>query len=446
MGDVDGDGDVDIVCGNEGSRYGPQNRLYLNDGAGTYADATAARLPTDTDDTVALALEDLDGDGDLDLILGNGSSGDQQNRAYLNDGAGTFVDVTSQRMPLHSDSHSCCGRGRRGWRRRPRHPLREWPVLRRQQNRLYLNDGSGTFADVTGKHMPADSDRSYAAKLSDVDGDSDLDIVVGNGAFTGQQNRIYLNDGTGSYADATAGALPIGPDSTEALAVEDVDGDGDRDIVFGNYLQNRLLLNDASGTFADATARRLPIDSDWSTALALGDVDEDGDLDIVFGNVGSNRLYLNDGYGTLIDVTATRMPIESNRTHAVVFGDIDGDGDLDIVFGNVGSNRLYLNDGSGTFTDSTASGMPADTPTSSTLTLAMADVDGDGDLDLVFGNSGAAEPALSQRRPRQVRRCHRDTHADGRGLHVCHRRRRRRRRRRLRPRLRERFTESALSQ
>ena len=105
--------------------------------------------------------------------------------------------------------------------------------------------------------------------------------------------------------------------------------------------------------FDELPKRHMPPDSEWTHAVALGDVDGDGDPDLVFGNGDypsgqrgqRNRLYLNDGSGTFTDAFILRMPLNSAVTHAVALGDVDGDGDPDLVCGNhVGiENRLNLN-------------------------------------------------------------------------------------------------------
>ncbi|HLQ38765.1 MAG TPA: FG-GAP-like repeat-containing protein, partial [Planctomycetota bacterium] len=258
------------------------------------------------------------------------------------------------------------------------------------------------FTDATASRMPVGIYRTTSLALGDVDGDGDLDLVVGNGGINAvwEQSRLYLNNGTGTFTDVTASRMPAGSYDTTSLALGDVDGDGDLDLVVGNYwgTQSLLYINNGTGTFTDATASRMPAGSYSTTSLALGDVDGDGDLDLVVGNQGNpggqSLLYLNNGTGTFTDATASRMPVGSYITNSLVLGDMDGDGDLDLVVGNSsyysGQSLLYLNNGTGTFTDATASRIPAGYY--NTNSLALGDVDGDGDLDLVLGND--ARPSL----------------------------------------------------
>jgi len=391
VGDVDGDLDLDFVVAN-GARQ--QNRLYLNDGQGRFTEAAVGRFPVDADATLALALGDIDGDGDLDVALANSG----QNRLYVNDGFGGFADLTAQRLPAHSDGSYAVAFGdldRDG----------DLDLLIGNsfgQNRLYRNDGAGVFTDATAGRLPADIDLTHGVSLGDVDGDLDLDIVFASSRFLpGQgQNRLYLNDGSGLFADASA-QLPAIAEDTQAIDLVDVDGDGDLDVISGNEMlrigptpfprPNRLDFNDGRGNFADGTATALPFDEHNARALAVGDVDGDGDLDLLEGGM-QERLLLNDGLGTYVDASAVQLPAITDDTLGVALGDIDGDGDLDFVTANRGQNRLYLNDGRGTFTDVTVAQLPAVTDES--RGVALGDVDGDGDLDLITANDDGQQNRL----------------------------------------------------
>ena len=136
-------------------------------------------------------------------------------------------------------------------------------------------------------------------------------------------------------------------ENTTSVALGDVDGDGDLDLVRGNYLQGVTLCLNIGGTFSSTPAWTAPR-GEVTYGVALGDVDGDGDLDLVLGNYNQQAtLYLNTG-GTF-----TNPPVLIGRvefTRSVALGDMDGDGDLDLVRGNSpGYATLYLNNGSGTF-------------------------------------------------------------------------------------------------
>jgi len=398
LGDVDGDGDLDVFVGNFG-----QSRLHFNDGLGTFTDVTSSNLPVLSNNTTAVALGDVDGDGDLDSYLGNGGNPGWQNRLYLNSGTGLFTDVTGTNLPAMTDKTNGVTLGDVDGDGDLDALVANTGSAFGGQNRLHLNGGTGDFTDATATHLPALLDDSTAVALADVDGDGDLDALLSNNGFPASvegQNRLYLNPGTGIYTDATSWNLPALLDITTAVAVGDMDGDEDLDAFVGNAAhpglpvgQNRLYRNGGAGFFTDVGTTNLPLLTDDTRAVALGDVDGDGDLDAYIGNLGQSRLLLNGGTGTFTDATASSLPTLVENTTALALGDVDGDGDLDALVGNLGQqNRLYLNGGAGAFRDFTATHLPA--LADPTNAVALGDVDGDGDLDALVGNGSYPFPPL----------------------------------------------------
>ncbi|MBC8328475.1 MAG: VCBS repeat-containing protein [Planctomycetes bacterium] len=381
-GDVDGDGDLDLVYGN-GSGWGSQSRLLLADGSGVFTDVTGTHLPVDSESTRTVAFADLDQDGDLDLLLGNGVEygGAQQNRIYLNDGSGHFVDATSARLPAWPDETCALGVG----------DLDGDGDLDLYfgnvgRNRLLLNDGQGVFQDVSVSYLPPDSEETKAVSVADVDGDGDLDVLAGNGIYSNEQSRLYLNDGSGRLADATSTHLSAGPAKCRVTLLTDLDADGDPDCWMGLRGQDVVLANDGTGRFFPSPGLHAPVDPGDTHWASSGDLDADGDADLVLARVGQNRLLLNSGAGEMVDVTTPGFPADADDSRACLLHDLDGDGDPDLVFGNDGQDRLYRNRGDGSFEDVTAVSFPVDG--SQTAEIAVGDVDADGDPDLLIGCSG----------------------------------------------------------
>ena len=234
------------------------------------------------------------------------------------------------------------------------------------------------FSVLPGAEFPGDTDETSSVALGDVDGDGDLDVMFGSWTHS---NRLYRNDGYGIFVDVSATSLPVDADFTEAVAFGDVDGDGDLDLVCGNQgQQDRLYENDGMGGFIDVTAGRMPADAALTPFVELADLDGDGDLDMLLS--GPLRLYDNNGAGQFVDVTAARLPAVWLH-YGFALGDVDADGDLDLV---AAGYLLLRNDGSGTFADDSAGNMPM--VFGNGQVNVLGDVDGDGDLDLLGNNHG----------------------------------------------------------
>ena len=365
-GDYDSDGDLDLIAGNGQFPLGQRLQLYRNDGR-LLGELTLTSVWSSTIalDTWSVAWGDADGDGDLDLAVGNRDN--QPNQLYRNN-RGTLAASAARVLSETQQNRSLAWGDVDG-----DNDLDLAVGSNIQPNRLYRNEGGV----LTPAWTAAATDTTFSVAWGDVDGDGDLDLAVGNNF---QPNRLYRNNN--GTLTATSVWTSTEADATTSLAWGDVDNDGDLDLAVVNFRQpNRLYRND-NGTLT-ASGVWTSTESDWTTSVAWGDVDGDGDLDLAVGNNGqSNRLYRNDD--GMLTATAVWASAEIGATSSLAWSDVDNDGDLDLAVGNTNAqaNRLYRNEGR----TLTTSAVWSSNEIESTTSVAWGDADGDGDLDLVVGN------------------------------------------------------------
>lgn len=348
IGDIDNDGDMDILWAN-GQGYSAagaplQLRVYINNGNGVFTDESNARAAEQLFIARGVELGDVDDDGDLDAIIAQDFS--RQPQILINNGSGFFTNETAARFPVillgsargqladvdndgDLDAYFINGGASR------------WGT---GMGRLFINNGSGFFTDETVARMPNQTvSEPQDCIFGDIDGDFDLDLRIGSTASN--QGRIYKNNGAGVFSIATAPS----DNNTYSYDFGDMDGDGDLDMLGANSnpvnLNSELLLrNNGSGTYSSVTFPIATIDDNDSKFI---DIDNDGDRDLVIASLGSTeRFYTNNGTGTytLLNGVITAVADASLDIKAA---DLNGDGRLDLVTaqGESGSfvNRIYMN-------------------------------------------------------------------------------------------------------
>jgi len=385
--DFDNDGLLDIMT----STMDPckSARYFHNDGNGVFSDYTDRAGLAGQLGGLNMVQSDYNNDGWMDVLIMRGgwlgTDGRMRMSLLENNGDGSFTDVAhrsglgSTAYPSQSaswgdydndgdlDLYSCnesITHGRIGVDRVT------FP------GQLFRNNGDGTFTDVAVEAGVTNARYCKGSTWGDYDNDGDLDLYLSN---TGDDNRLYRNDGRGRFRDVARELGVTGPVYSFPTWFWDYDNDGWLDLFVSGYrgdvadvasdylglptagARHRLYRNDGAGGFVDVSREsgisrvHLPMGANF------GDLDNDGFPDLYMGTgnpsfetIVPNVMYRNDRGLRFQDVTFSGGFGHLQKGHGVAFGDLDRDGDQDI-FAQMGgaypagafSNALFANPGHG---------------------------------------------------------------------------------------------------
>ncbi|MDA0813210.1 MAG: FG-GAP-like repeat-containing protein [Verrucomicrobia bacterium] len=447
IGDVDGDSvaDVYLTCGPR------RNRLYRGLGGLKYSDVTqTAGVPGTEAWTAGATMVDIDGDGDLDIYVCNYEA---PNLLYVNDGKGKFVE-RAEAFGLAVDDASLmaafcdydldgdldcfvmtCDFKRAGGRP-SKHPVvkegnswkvapgfeKYYDIVRRgpgqvafvnagREDYLFRNDGAATngqvrFTDVSKSAGISGRDRGNSVTWWDYNEDGLPDIYVGNDFK--DADRLYHNNGDGTFKDVIREVAPHTPWFAMGADVGDLDGDGRLDLLVADmagtshyrskttmgemgtnrpfllsaiprqYMHNVLYVNKGANRLADVSFMAGLGYSDWSWAVKISDFDNDGLPDVFFTNGVSrnfnnsdiqrsseeiydqtewdfyesyptreeqNLAFRNHGAVKFKDASKEWGLDHTGMSYSSATGDLDGDGDLELIVASLDEPVIvYRND------------------------------------------------------------------------------------------------------
>jgi hypothetical protein len=387
--DIDNDGDIDLVVG----EYWGNINYFQNDGFGVFTELSGVLNPFDAILVWYYSspdFADFDDDGDLDLFIGDG---DGYISYYQHDGL-SFIEQTGNANPFDGIDFGDVVS-----------PVMidvdldgDFDLVAGTYNDLflrYLRNDAGTFSEKRGTLSPFEGIQViYHAKpiFADIDGDANLDLVIGDMAGTISYYKDTLNGFIPKVgAENPFAGIDVGIASTPAMG--NFDDDGDLDLFVGDKYGTILYYKNNAGTYVQQTGADNPmngVDVGAYSDPVLVDFDNDNDLDLVVGNYNGTINYFRNDEPVFAELTGAVNPfngIDVGFYSSPALVDFDNDGDLDLVVGNNNGTINYFRNDEPVYTELTGADNPFNGIDIGYFSApALVDLDNDGDFDLYLGD------------------------------------------------------------
>lgn len=321
--DFDNDGYTDILLlrgGWRGYKGKVSNALFHNNGDNTFTDVTKkSGLDQKQFPSLTAAWADYDNDGDLDLYIGNQTT--IIGNDFIFHRFGRVENATSYEI---------------------------YP------SQLFNNNGNGTFNEVSKKAGVSNNENAVGVSWGDYNNDGYVDLYVSN---MDAANKLYKNNGNGTFTDVAEMLVVTNPRFSFSTWFWDYNNDGnldlfvsDREDHHNDLKYNVIYLNDGNGNFKDVSEELGFISPIGPMGANFEDINNDGWKDIYLGNghmfnyaLAPNAMFLNESGDTFRDISKSVGVDFIERGHGVAFGDIDNDGDQDIFhqLGGAFDNDAY---------------------------------------------------------------------------------------------------------
>ena len=375
-GDFNNDGKLDLVSADG---QGPAFSVMLGNGDGTFQTGNVIYLPTGSAAPEYVAVGDVNHDGNQDVLVRTAATPSIV-YVYLGNGKGGFSLAGSYATgnSVYGNYHGFALADLRGIGKL------DIVATNRDDNTVsvLLGNGDGTFKPQVS-YPTGTSTAPVDLAVADFNKDGHLDLVTVDSVAG---ISILLGDGHGAFQAPTFYAG--GFSGASGIAVGDLKGDGNLDVVIASWDGATVFLGSGSGTFQPGVSYFVP----WGNSIAIGDLNGDKKLDLVVSDQYDSALYVLLGKGDGTFQTAVGY-VTDWASQSVVLADFNRDGKLDVAVGNTSGAQgtLVLGNGDGTLRTGYDSGFSS---TNYAYGITSADFNNDGNLDVAYATGNGIDISL----------------------------------------------------